>query len=273
MLRNRNVWLLGVASLLNDVASEMVMPLLPVFLVTVLGGGAATLGAIEGAADLVASGLKWLAGVASDRTGRSRPFVWAGYGLAGLARPFLAFASAPGHVLAVRLVDRVGKGIRTAPRDALLSASVAPEQRGAAFGFHQSMDHLGAAIGPAVALLLLLLWTKDLRAIFLVAAVPGLAAALVVPFTVEVRRPPASAGSEPISPELWRFLLPVAVVSFGTASDAFLMLQAGVASHAPIESLPVIWVVLHLVRTAAATPGGWLSDRVDPRWVVAAGWG
>jgi sugar phosphate permease len=175
-------------------------------------------------------------------------------------------------VLAVRLSDRVGKGLRTAPRDALLGASVPPEQRGAAFGFHQSMDHAGSAIGPALALAMLLFWTQDLRTIFLVAAVPGILAGLVVPIAREVPRGASAGPSTGIGPELWRFLVPVAVVSFGTASDAFLMLEAGVTEHAPLEALPVISVLLHLIRTASATPGGWLADRVDPRWVVATGW-
>jgi MFS family permease len=272
MLRNRNVLVLGFASLLNDVASEMVMPLLPVFLVTALGGAASWVGLIEGAADLVSSVLKWAVGVASDRTGRTKPFVVVGYALAAVSRPFLSLATAPWHVLAVRLSDRVGKGLRTAPRDALLGASVPPEQRGAAFGFHQSMDHAGSAIGPALALAMLLFWTQDLRTIFLVAAVPGILAGLVVPIAREVPRGASAGPSTGIGPELWRFLVPVAVVSFGTASDAFLMLEAGVTEHAPLEALPVISVLLHLIRTASATPGGWLADRVDPRWVVATGW-
>lgn len=268
----RNVWVLGAASLLNDVASEMVMPLVPVFLVRSLGGGAAWLGAVEGTAELVASVLKWGSGVASDRLGRTRPFVVAGYGLASVARPFLAVASAPVHVLAVRLVDRVGKGLRTAPRDALLGASVPQDQRGAAFGVHRSMDHAGAAIGPLIALLVLTLWTQDLRVIFLVAGVPGLFAALVLAFAREVPREARAGGGGGLPEGLVRFLVPVGLASLGTVSESFLMLQAGVADDAPLEALPALWIALHVVRTTVSTPAGWLADRVPARWLVAGGW-
>lgn len=269
----RNVVLLGVVSLLNDASSEMVMPLLPVFLAIELGAGGTALGAIEGIADAVASVLKLLAGRWSDRVGRARPFVVAGYGLAALARPFVALATSAGHVLAVRVTDRVGKGLRTAPRDALLAASVDPADRGAAFGFHRSMDHAGAVVGPLLALGVLLFVTRDLRTLFALAAVPGAVAAAVVLLGVrEAAAPAPDAPAEDGRPDLWRLLVPVALVTLGTASDAFLMLKAGIDGDAPLESLPVLWLLLHVVRTSIVAPAGRLADRIGARAVVAAGW-
>ncbi|MEQ1503797.1 MAG: MFS transporter [Myxococcota bacterium] len=260
--------------MLNDVASEMVVPLLPVFLARTLGGGATAVGAIEGTAALVASLLKWAVGWWSDRTGVTRPFVLGGYVLAGASRPFLALATAPVHVLIVRVTDRIGKGLRSAPRDALLAASVDADQRGTAFGFHRSMDHLGAAIGPAIALVVLTFWTKDLRTLFLLAVIPGLLAAIAPWFTVEakVEAPAAGSSAGRIDRRVWRVLVPIGLVTLGTASDSFLMLKAGIADTTPIEALPALWVVLHLVRTAVATPGGWLADRMSPRGIVSIGW-
>jgi sugar phosphate permease len=271
----RNVVALSVVSLLNDAAGEMVMPLVPIFLATQLHAGGTALGAIEGVADAVASVLKVLAGRASDRLGRARPFVLAGYTLAALARPFLALATIPAHVLAVRLTDRVGKGLRTAPRDALLAASVAPGDRGAAFGFHRSMDHAGAVVGPLLALGVLLFVTHDLRTLFALAVVPGVLAALTVLFGVreaEVLPVEVAVAVEVVRPDLWRMLVPVGLVTLGTASDTFLMLVAGVQDHAPLEAIPALWLLLHLVRTGITAPGGALADRVGARAGVAAGW-
>lgn len=275
--RSRNVWVLSVASLLNDVASEMIMPLLPIFLASLTSSGAAALGLIEGLADLVASALKWQVGRISDRSGKTRPFVISGYAIASSVRPLLSLASAPAHVLIVRLFDRVGKGLRSAPRDALLASSVPPEQRGAAFGFHRSMDHAGAAIGPLVALVILTLWTTDLRILFACALFPGLLAWIVVTFSREIdvskeEHTDIAANTNVPIPDLWRVLVPIGLATLGTASDSFLMLKAGVTDRAPLVALPVLWVMLHIVRTAAAAPGGWLSDRVDVRGIVSLGW-
>ena len=164
---------LGVISLLTDVASDAALPLLPAFILT-LGGGAMVLGWIEGVAEAVSSVLKLAFGRWSDRIGKSRPFVVSGYALSSVAKPLLALALAPWHVLAVRISDRVGKGLRTSPRDALIAASVRPEERGAAFGLHKSMDHAGAVIGPLCAAALLLWVTDDLRVVFWLTAIPGL---------------------------------------------------------------------------------------------------
>lgn len=268
----RNVLVLGLASLFNDAASELVVPLLPVFLHQ-LGGGATAVGVMEGFAELVASVLKLWSGRASDRRGRSVPFVLSGYGLAALSRPFLALASSPAHVVLVRAVDRVGKGLRTAPRDALLAASVSPEHRGAAFGFHRSMDHAGAMIGPALALALLTTVTRDLRVLFLVASIPGALAALVLFLAKEEARPPVEPPPFRFEVRQAALLAPFALAALGNLSDAFLLLAVGVDAHAPLVALPVVWILLHLVRSTLATPAGWLSDRWPGQRIVALGYG
>jgi hypothetical protein len=162
----RNVKLLGLASLFNDIASEMIYPLLPQFLLGMLGGSRFFLGIIEGVADSVASLLKLWAGAWSDRAGRRKGFVVAGYTLASLARPLVALTTAPWQLLLVRFADRVGKGLRTAPRDALIADSAVAEIRGRAFGFQRALDHVGAAIGPLLATAFLLVWPGQLRVLF-----------------------------------------------------------------------------------------------------------
>ncbi|HEU4949297.1 MAG TPA: MFS transporter, partial [Candidatus Deferrimicrobiaceae bacterium] len=186
---HRNVVALGLVSLLTDLSSEMVYPLLPVFLTVTLAAGPAALGLIEGVAETTASLLKLFSGAWSDRTGRKKPLVIAGYGLSTLARPLVGFASGWGHVLAVRFSDRIGKGVRTSPRDALVAAYVPAAQRGKAFGLQRSMDHLGAVLGP-VAAFLLLAGEVSLRSVFFLSVVPGLAAVAVL--ALLVREAPAT---------------------------------------------------------------------------------
>jgi len=176
---SRNVVVLGVVSLLADVSSDMVMPLLPAFLLT-LGADAAFIGVVEGVAEGTAALLKYVSGRWADRVRRLLPLAIAGYALAVLARPFLAIARAPWQVLVIRSLDRVGKGIRTSPRDKLLAASVPRERLAEAFAFHRGMDHAGAAIGPLLAAGLLLLWPEDVRRVFLMAAIPGTLAVLAL---------------------------------------------------------------------------------------------
>ena len=271
----RNVVVLGVVSLLTDVGSEMVFPLLPVFLVGTLGGGALTLAWIEGLADAVAAVMRFWAGRWSDRTGRCRPFVIAGYAIATVMRPLTALAQAPWHVGAVRAVDRIGKGLRSTPRDALLASSVPPERRAAAFGFHRSMDHLGAAIGPLVAFVLLQFATDDVRIVFWCAAIPGVAAVLVAWWfvrelpsdVVRVAKPKRESGPG----SLRAFLVPFAVFVLGAAGDEFLLLRLG-ASRDSWAALPLLWMALHIVRAAFAAPCGRLADRIGARRVLTFGW-
>ncbi|HZU36732.1 MAG TPA: MFS transporter, partial [Gemmataceae bacterium] len=182
----RNVKILGLASLLNDVASEMVFPLLPTFLLTVLSGKLFTLGVIEGAGDSIASLLKLWSGGWSDRAGRRKGFVVFGYSLPAVTRPLIGIIVLPWQLFALRVADRLGKGVRTAPRDALIADSTAPSIRGWAFGFHQALDHVGAAVGPLLASAFLWLWpgnlTSHLRLLFIVTLVPGLLVVLLVVF-------------------------------------------------------------------------------------------
>jgi MFS family permease len=276
----RNVVLLGLTSLLNDVSSEIIYPLLPAFLTTVLGGGPAIIGLIEGVAESTASLLKLVSGWVSDRTRRRKGLVVGGYALAAVARPLIALASAPWQVLVIRFGDRVGKGIRTAPRDALLAESSPQAAWGRSFGLHRAMDHLGAVIGPLLAFGLMSLLAGDYRAVFAVASIPGALAVAVVAFGVRERQHPVVAEAtpipvplgQPVPAGLRRFLVVVFVFTLGNSTDAFLLLRAhdlGVMT----AHLPLLWVVLHLVKSATSVPGGALSDRVGRRRVIIAGWG
>lgn len=275
-----NVVALGVVSLLTDTASEMVIPLLPVFLTTVLGAGPLALGWIEGAADAVASVLKLASGRWSDRSGRRRPFVLAGYTLSTVSRPLVAVAGVAWHVLAVRVLDRTGKGLRSSPRDALLAASVPAEQRGAAFGLHRAMDHAGAVAGPLIAFAVLTVWTADLRTLFWLSAVPGVLAVVAIvlgvreaePEDADAPAPPTPATDRP-SPRtgLVRVLVPIGLFTLGNASDVFLLLKAS-ESRASLTSLPLLWMGLHVVKSLASVPGGRLADALGRRRLIAAGW-
>ncbi len=276
----RNVIAVGVVSLLTDASSEMVLPLLPAFLTTVLGGGAAYLGWIEGLADAVASALKLVSGRWADRLGRNRPIMLLGYTISSVARPFVAVAQVPWHVLAVRVTDRTGKGLRSSPRDSLLAHAVAPEQRGAAFGFHRAMDHAGAVVGPTLAFLVLRYWTSDLRHLFWLSAIPGTLAVLAIVAGIrEDELPPAdpraAASASPPAPvglgKLMPLLAPLAAYTLGNSSETFLLLKAGTQS-ASLTSLPLLWIGLHVIKSACSFRGGVLSDRIGRMRVISAGW-
>ena len=282
----RTVIALSVVSLLTDLSSEIIYPLLPLFLTSVLGASAATLGAIEGAAETTAALLRLASGWWSDRVRRRKPLVLAGYALAALARPLIALATGAGQVLAVRLTDRVGKGIRGAPRDALIADAVSPALRGRAFGVHRAADHLGAVAGPLVAFALLQGAGLPLRTVFLLAAVPGLAAVAVLwwgvresPRADAAHRPPAAAavavpglaGDGALGATFWRYLGVLLLFTLGNASDAFLLLRAadlGVAT----ALVPLLWALLHVVKSASSALGGDLSDRLGRRPLIVAGW-
>ncbi len=280
----RTVVALAAVSLLTDASSEMIYPLLPVFLTATLGAGAATLGAIEGAAESTAALLKLASGWWSDRLPRRKPLVVAGYALASAARPLVALAGSAGQVLAIRLADRVGKGIRSSPRDALLAAAVPPEARGRAFGFHRAADHLGAVLGPLAAFALLRGAGADVRTVFALAAVPAALAVAVLVFGVREappaappRRPPPPAGPGPLDADaaagrpLVALLAAVTLFTLGNSTDAFLILRAAQLG-VPVALVPLLWALLHVVKSASSTPGGALSDRVGRRPLIAAGW-
>ena len=274
---HRNVIALGLVSLLTDFSSEMIYPLLPVFLTAVLGAGPAALGIIEGVAETTASLLKLFSGVWSDRVGRKKPLVVAGYALSTAARPLVGIATAWGHVLAIRFGDRIGKGVRTSPRDALVAASVAPDDRGRAFGLQRAMDHLGAVIGPLVAFLLLAGAGLSYRPVFLLSVIPGLAAVAALLFFV--REPagtaPAHAGGRlrdgGLPPAFRRYLLIVCLFTLGNASDAFLILRA-VDAGVPAAYVPLLWGGFNLVKSTLSTPAGILSDRWSRKTLIVGGW-
>ena len=274
------IYAIGATSLLNDAASEMIYPLLPVFLTATLGATAASLGVIEGTADALSSLLKLGSGWWSDRWGRRKPLVVIGYVLAGLARPLVALARGAGFVLAVRVVDRFGKGLRSSPRDALI-ADLAPRAlHGRAFGVHEAMDHAGAVIGPLVAYGLLASGLA-MRSVFLLAAVPAAAACLVVALVVReapvapkaVTTAPAPAGpaSSLLSGPFVAYLVAVTLFTLGNSSDAFLLLRAHDAGL-PLTWTPLLWSAHHVVKSVVAAWGGGLSDRIGRRRALAAGW-
>ena len=277
----RSVKLLGWTSLFTDTATEAIYPLLPVFVTRVLGGSALSLGLIEGASDAMSSILKLFAGRVSDRTGRRKPFVVVGYSIASLARPLIALAGSWQHVFAVRLVDRVGKGLRSAPRDAMLSALAPEGQRGRAFGYHRGMDHAGAVVGPIAAAGFLWFFPDEYRTLFALTIVPGaiaVAAVLLVPETREGTGPLAESvphaiagAGTPLPSPLKRFLIILALFTLGNSADAFLLLRLSDAGLATAY-LPLAWAGLHIVKAGLSTTGGTLSDRLGRRPLIIAGW-
>jgi MFS family permease len=285
----RPVWLLGWVSLATDAASEAIYPLLPFFLTQVLGASAISLGVVEGAAEAANSLLKILSGRASDRRSSRRPLVLAGYAISSLVRPLIAVAQSWPHVLSIRLIDRVGKGLRGAPRDAMLAAWATPAARGKVYGFHRGMDHTGAVIGPTLAALFLFLYPGAYRTLFALTIVPGAIAVLLVLLVREdgerspsglhprhaapgLQPPPADLeGGAALPRDLKRFLAVLTVFTLGNSTDAFLLLRitevAGTAQH-----IPLVWAALHVVKAGMSLVGGTWSDRIGRRAVIAIGW-
>jgi len=273
---NPTVRSLGLVSLLTDVSSEMIYPLLPAFLTGPLRAGPAFLGVVEGLAETVAAFVKLESGRLSDRLRRRKPLIVAGYSLSSLVRPLVALAASPAHVLIVRVLDRVGKGMRGAPRDALVAEVTAATERGRAFGFQRAMDHAGAALGPVLASGLLLV-TGELRVVFALAAVPGALAVLALVRGVRedprafALTPVATAAGAPLTPAFVRYLAVLALFTLGNSSDAFLLLRAEQAGI-PLALLPLLWAAHHVVKASASTWGGALSDRAGRRPTILFGW-
>lgn len=272
----RTVWLLGLVSLLNDAASELIYPLVPLYLASVLMAGPKALGIIEGIAEMTASLLKLFSGVLTDRTRSAKPWVVGGYGLSALARPLLAFASGWPLVLVLRFADRIGKGLRSSPRDALLARSIEPSQRGLAFGLHRAMDNAGAVIGPLAAAAMLASGLA-LRDIFLWAAVPG---ALAVALALAVRdAAPAPVASKPgfdwrlagFPAPFRRYLLVLALFTLGNSSNMFLLLRARELG-VPEAQVPVLWALVSVVAMLLSTPLSALSDRLGRQRLILSGW-
>lgn len=265
---SRNVTFLGVVSGLTDISSEMLYPVVPVFLTSVLGAPMQVVGLIEGAAEATASFVKILGGRLSDRFGRRKPFVVAGYSLSAVSKPLLALAASWQFVLFSRFVDRVGKGLRTSARDALIAGSVEKAHWGKAFGFHRAMDTLGAALGPLAALLLIRLTgaeNPDYRLIFLAAFVPALLAVGVLAWFVKeaaAARPAGPAGAPaPMTADFKAFLAIYAVFALFNSSDVFLIMKAKTAGFT-LTQVILAYTGYNLVYALMASPAGWLADRL-----------
>lgn len=274
----KNVVVLGVVSFLTDVSSDMIYPLLPVFLTTTLGAGQWFIGLVEGIAESTAAFVTLASGLLTDRMRNRSRLVLAGYSLSSLVRPLVAVASAPWMVLAVRFFDRVGKGVRTAPRDALIADSVEVGHRGKAYGLHRSLDHAGAVCGPIIAGLLLAGWVTNMRILFALAAIPGLMAVVLVIWKVrDVREP--SAAREPMNVSLHlpkdRRLRAYLAIYFlfvlSTSSDAFLLLRCRELG-VPVALLPILWMMFNAVKATTTLPFGVMSDHFGRRRVILAGW-
>jgi MFS family permease len=275
----RPVWLLGFVSLFTDAATEVIYPLMPVYLSQVLGASALSLGVIEGVAEGVNSLLKILSGWWSDRRPRRRPMVILGYSLSSAARPLISITATWPQVLAIRVLDRTGKGIRSAPRDAMLSRFADASSRGRIFGFHRAMDHAGAIVGPLMATAFLFVLPGRYRLLFALTAIPGALAVATLFFVSEregdtrARLPQSSAivPSEPLPGRLYLMLGIILLFSLGNSADAFLLLRLadvlGAATY-----VPLLWAVLHVVKASLSTWGGSLSDRVGRARVIAIGW-
>jgi MFS family permease len=301
---SRPVWLLGWVSFFTDMASETVYPLLPLFLTQVLGASAMSLGVIEGAAEAASSGLKVLSGWLSDRWRSPKKLVLAGYGIASAVRPLIGLATAWPQVLAIRFADRVGKGIRGAPRDAMLVDFAPADMRGRVFGFHRAMDHAGAVTGPLLASAFLYFYPGDYRTLFALTIIPGVIVMLFILRVPErtVANParlnlaernqaelnaaelnPAELNHAELNPAeprgtlwnlrepLWGALAIILLFSLGNASDAFLLLRMSDLG-VPAFWIPLLWSALHVVKVGSSLAGGALSDRFGRRRVIAAGW-
>ena len=299
----KNIYLLGVVSFFNDFASEMIYPLIPVFINSVLGLGAAFIGIIEGIAETTNSLIKLFSGYFSDKFNKRKAFVLAGYTISNLLRPLIGIVSSWGGLLFLRFSDRVGKGIRTAPRDALIGDCAPAQRRGFAFGFHRSMDHLGAVAGSLVASLILYVFLLDIRKVFLLSVIPGIIAILIIIFGVkEVTRKingqkkgldtNATKGGnsdtikdgkiekksilnfrefKALGGRFSYFLSILVIFVLGNSTDAFLLLRAsdlGIKTAA----IPLLWAVHHISKAIFSTLGGHISDKLGRKTMIICGW-
>jgi MFS family permease len=274
------VWALGLVSLLMDVSSEMIHSLLPLFMVGTLGASALAVGLVEGVAESTALIVKVFSGTLSDRLGRRKPLALLGYALGALSKPLFAVADSSTLVLGARFADRIGKGVRGAPRDALIADLTPPGTRGAAFGLRQALDSVGALAGPLLAAGLMLLWAGDFRAVFWVAAVPGVLAVLLLAFGVREPAPVDghARGANPIDRAslarlgvvCWGVVGAGALFTLARFSEAFLVLRAAQAGFA-LALVPLVMVAMNLVYALTAYPFGALADRVSRTTLLATG--
>lgn len=271
----RNIVLLGFVSLFTDLGSQMITPVLPLYLTSVLGAGAAAVGIVEGAAEAAVSLLKVVSGYISDKVGRRKPLIFAGYSLSSLAKPLFAFAASWPFVLLVRVTDRVGKGVRNAPRDAIVAESCDPSVRGKAYGFHRMMDGLGSVLGACLALLLL--GALGYRKLFLIAFIPGVLSVLLILLVRETGKgananaPAPRLALRSLPKNLRLFIIVAALFELGNFGYAFLILKAkslGLTDSAAI----LLYILYFLAYTVCATPTGALSDRIGRKPVIMAGY-
>ncbi len=284
----KNVLALSMVSLLNDTSSEIIYPVLPAFLALSLGASPFAIGLIEGFAESIASILKLFSGYLSDRFGTRKLPVFLGYSLAAITRPFLAFVTSWPQVLVVRMTDRVGKGIRGAPRDAMIADSVPTSERGFAFGFNRAADHLGAVFGPVASFVLLSIFAantqnptiREYQQVFLFASIPVVLGLVVIAFFVKEQEKPAVDAAPAAPPNLSlrgfdgnfkRFLFVIAIFTLSNSTDAFLLLRAGQSGISPVI-LPLLWMTLHVSKVVSSLIGGNLSDRIGRKKLIVAGW-
>ncbi len=277
---SRPLFFLGLASFFTDAASEIVYPLLPIFLTSTLGASFMFVGLVEGVAESTAAFTKYFFGWWSDKAKKRTRFVIGGYTLANTVRPLIGLATAPWHVLGLRFTDRIGKGMRTAPRDAWLAGLVAPETRGRAYGFHRAMDHAGAVTGPLLAAAFLFFFPGELRALFLASVVPGLVAVFCIALAHWAHKKSPAAPEEfpgdaaapvELPAGFKRYLAVIFVFTLGGSSDAFLLLKLADAG-VPAPAIPLLWSGLHVVKSSTSFLGGALSDRLGRRPVIISGW-
>lgn len=277
---NSVIFVLGMVSLLTDLSSQMIVPILPLYLTSILHVQVGTVGIIEGIAESTASILKFFSGWLTDRFGKRKWLMVAGYGLSNLIKPFFAIASTWGQVLLIRFADRFGKGIRTSPRDAILADTTTKEERGKAFGFRRSMDTLGAALGPFAAYLILTIWNGSYQAVFWISAIPGfIATLLLIFFLKEKRNPIKTQSNQKKLPKIsfkglhsrfvW-FTLITTLFTIGNFSDAFLILRAKDVGMAA-EYIPLTYFAYNIITSIFSTPFGMISDRIGRRPVIISG--
>ena len=286
----RNVFYTGLVSFFMDMSSEMIYPLVPIFLSSVLGVNKSVIGLIEGIAESTASLLKVFSGWFSDRIGKRKILLIVGYGISTLSRPIIALSTLWGHVLAFRFTDRFGKGIRGAPRDAIIAESTPHKDLGRSFGFHRGMDTLGGVAGPAVAFLLLSLFTGNYRLVFWLSMIPGIIAVLIIVFFIKEQKTKRAEIQESDASELlasgesprrlafranfdWRFKAFVAIATLfaiGNSSDVFLILKA-TDTGVKETQIPIIYLCFNLVYALTAIPAGILSDRIGRKRIILAG--
>lgn len=279
---SRPVWLLGWVSFFTDVAGEIIYPLLPLFLTQTLGASAMSIGVIEGVAEAANSVLKVVSGWLADRFGALKRLVLAGYGLSSLVRPVIAVVGSWPQVLFIRFGDRLGKGVRTSPRDAMLASYAPPELRGRVYGFHQAMDHAGAVIGPLIASAYLYYHPQAYRALFAWTLLPGIIVILVILRLPRASRPAkraaaqaggaaAPAGRARLTGSFHRAMVVITLFSLGNSTDAFLLLRLNTIGVAAVW-IPLLWSAIHVVKMSSSVVGGALSDRLGRRMMIGVGY-